>query len=592
MVQLAGNLPNKYTFSTILKACVGLLDLSKGKEVHAVTSLMGLGTDVLVCNALIDMYCKCGDITYARKVFDKMPNRDVASWTSMISGYCNLGMLDESMALFNTMKLDGIQPNDFTWNSIIAGYARSGDCDQALQICNRMTTEGLVPDLVTWNALISGFAQGNQAAKAVELFKNMIAKGIKPNSVTITGLLPACELGSIQAVREIHSMVYRLNLDINVYIAGALVDTYAKCGSINYANNIFEQTQIKNNPMWNALIGCHARHGLVDSAIQLFERMQRTGFRANQVTLVCILSACSHGGLVEKGMEIFRSMKKEYGVEANKEHYACVVDLLCRAGRMEDAYEMVIRAVLIEGSESALGAFFNGCQIHGRRDLAKRVAQNLLQMEFKRPGGFVTLSNIYAANGDFDEVENIAIHLEVMCAGLTFREARDMGRGRGKGKKLTVTSHEDAGSGEEEKIPIQKRRGRPQKPMKDDINEDEFETIDEDNSDSKGAIDLEAAKKRKRNPQPKDKPSLVKEENGAAAMLSNGDNVVSKSNGFRHIRNRRKSTPHRAAEVGVKGTIFLGLEASPHQLAGISSPLAGLAGQTATVGHRWQNSSQ
>ena len=128
--------------------------------------------------------------------------------------------------------------------------------------------------------------------------------------------------------------------------------------------------------------------------------------QANHITLISVLSACSHGGLVEKGLTIFRSMKEKYGVEISQEHYSCVLDLLCRSGRMLEAYEL-FKEMPIEVTDSIVGAFFNGCKIHGRRDLAKRMAEDILRMELKRPGGFVTLSNIYAADGEWEEVENI-----------------------------------------------------------------------------------------------------------------------------------------------------------------------------------------
>ncbi|GAB4835164.1 hypothetical protein Ancab_000073 [Ancistrocladus abbreviatus] len=405
LIQSLGEAPNKYTFSVVLKTCVGLLDLNKGKEVHGVIYKMGFECDISVGNVLIDMYCKCGRIYDGRKLFDRMLSRDVVSWTSMISGYCGVGKLNESILLFNRMTLEGVEPNDFTWNAMLAGYAMSGDYNKAFMFFSRMKREGLVPDLVTWNALISGFARSSQSVEAVKLFRDMLIAGVRPNHVTVTGLLPACgSISSIHRGREIHGLIYRLGLESNVYVAGALIDMYSKCGYVIGAMHVFEVTPIKNAALWNAMIGGCGKHGLLDFGMQLFDRMLKEGFRANEVTLVCILSACSHGGLVEKGMEIFRSMKEKHGVHAGKEHYACIVDLLCRAGKVEEAYGLVTE-MTTEITESIIGAFFNGCKIHGRRDLAEQLAQDLLRMEFKKPGGFVTLSNIYAADEEWEGVE-------------------------------------------------------------------------------------------------------------------------------------------------------------------------------------------
>jgi len=275
LIQKMGNLPNRYTFSMVLKACVGLMDLSKGREVHALINKMGFQADVLVCNALVDMYCKCGKIQYARKLFDKMSNKDVASWTSMISGYCNVGKLNESIVLFERMKMEGVEPNDFTWNAILVGHAQNGDQQGACELISRMKREGLSPDVVTWNALISGFARSTQPVHALKLFTEMLVVArIRPNHVTLTGLLPVCGLmGSAQKGRELHGLIYRLALEVNVYVTSALIDMYSKCGSVKAARKLFEGFPNKSIALWNAMIGCLGKHGSVDDSLQLFEMM-------------------------------------------------------------------------------------------------------------------------------------------------------------------------------------------------------------------------------------------------------------------------------------------------------------------------------
>ncbi|MBA0690647.1 hypothetical protein Golax_007300 [Gossypium laxum] len=401
------NLCNKFTFSVVLKACVGLMNLNIGKEVHAVVNKLCLETDVNVGNGLIDMYCKCGNVSYARKVFDRMAERDVASWTSMISGYCNVGKNEEALGLFERMKLEDFQPNEFTWNVMITAFSRRGDIRAALALFGRMTKEGLLPDLVTWNTIISGFAQSHCPFEAFNLFRHMLVSGIKPNHVTVTGFLPACGLtGSIEKGREIHCLIYRLGLDANVFIASALIDMYSKCGSVKDARNVFDNVPSKNAASWNALIGCYGKHGMVESAITMFERMQEEGVQVNDATLTCVLSACSHGGYVEEGLRIFGSMKQSYGIEGAKEHYACVVDMLCRSGKIVEAYEL-LKEMPFGVTNSIVGAFFNGCKVHGRKDLAKLMGEQILKMELRRPGGFVTLSNIYAADEEWGAVENV-----------------------------------------------------------------------------------------------------------------------------------------------------------------------------------------
>ncbi|XLR64698.1 hypothetical protein HN51_007195 [Arachis hypogaea] len=238
MLQL-GHSGNKFTFPIVLKACVGLMDLNKGMQVHAMACEMGCQDDVSVANALIDIYCKCGRVSYACQVFDRMAVRDVASWTSMICG--------------------------------------------AFGFADRMKKEGLVPDLVAWNALISGFVQNHQDMEALKLFWEMLNSGIQPNE------------------------------------------------------NVFDNIPNKNAASWNAMIDCYGKYGMIDSFLELVRKMQELGLQPNEVTFTSLLSACSHSGSVQKGLEIFRLMKDHYRIEATLEHYACVVDLFCRSGKIVEA---------------------------------------------------------------------------------------------------------------------------------------------------------------------------------------------------------------------------------------------------------------
>lgn len=403
-----GHVGNTFTFSIILKACIGLMDVNKGREVHAMVYKLDFHSNTTVANAFIDMYCKCGRVSYASQVFDKMPVRDVASWTSMISGFCNIGKIDTALVLFEKMKLEGLQPNDFTWNAMIAAYARSGDSNKAFEFVTRMRREGFAPDLASWNALISGLVQNHQDMEAFRLLRAMLVSRIQPNSVTISALLPACgsTTGSIKWGGEIHGFICRKGFDANVFTASALIDMYSRCGRMKDARNVFDKIQNKNVASWNAMIDCYGKCGMVDSSIELLEKMQEEGVKANEITFTCILSACSHSGSVQKGIELFRLMKERYGVEVSTKHYACVVDMFCRSGMMVEAYEFLM-AMPIQLTESILGAFLNGCKVHGRGDLAKMMDGNIKRMELKRPGGFVTLSNIYADGGEWEKVGNV-----------------------------------------------------------------------------------------------------------------------------------------------------------------------------------------
>lgn len=396
---------NEHTLSVVLKCCVGLLDLNLGKQVHAMICKTGFEMYVLVCNALMDMHWKCGNMCSARKVFDGMTERNVVSWTNIMCGYSDEGKIGEAVNLFERMRMEDIKANEFTWNSIIVGHARNGDCVGAFKFFTRMREERFVPDLPTWNGMISGFVQSHKVGEAIELFHSMLVAGVEPNPVTMTGLLPICGIiGSVSMGREIHGMIYRMEIYLNVYVTSALIDMYSKCGSVKDACNVFNTVYTKNAASWNAMIGCYGKHGMVDSAIKLFEKMQQEGIQPNEVTLNAVLCACSHGGQVQKGVDFFTSMVS-YSVVANHEHYACIVDLLCRFGRMEEAC-YIVKQMPVEGTNSVIGAFLNGCKIHGRSDLAEKISKHM-GMEMRKPGDFVTLSNIYASEGKWEGVEDV-----------------------------------------------------------------------------------------------------------------------------------------------------------------------------------------
>ncbi|CAH9136446.1 unnamed protein product [Cuscuta epithymum] len=407
MLQVSGITVNKYTISIVLKACLGLKDLRKGKGVHCVIYRSGFQVDLPIGNALLDMYGKLGNMLYAHLLFDKMSVRDVATWTSLLYGYSSMGCIEESLNLFERMRLDGLKPNEFTWNIIISGYAKRGDYNAAFGLVSKMSEEGLESDLVTWNAMISGFIQSHHYGEAFALFQKMLAAGLNPNESTVTSLLTMCgSIGSVKTGKEIHGSMFRMRITINAYVSSALVDMYAKCGRVKDSWNAFRTAPFKNSASWNSIIGCYGKHGMVDSAIEVFEKMQCEGVQATELTFTSLLSACSHNGLVEKGLDIFRSMEALYSIPATKEHYACIVDLLCRFGWMEEAYSIIIQ-MPIEVNDSTIGAFLNGCKVHGRKDLVEMMAKKIPTMELRRSGSFVTLSNVYAAQGEWENVETV-----------------------------------------------------------------------------------------------------------------------------------------------------------------------------------------
>ncbi|CAN6453898.1 unnamed protein product [Victoria cruziana] len=409
MMQKADIFPNKYTFPSVLKAVIGVMDVQKGQQLHCIIISRGFEGVVSVTNALIDMYAKCVDLNSARQIFEKMPSRDVATWTIIVYGYAQAGLLHESGRLFCRMRREGAEPNEFTWNAMVAAHAGNGNCREALDFFNRMKKAGVAPDVVTWNAMIAGFSRNGMGDLALKLLNEMVNLGLKPDAITTASVLPACgAMGMLRSGKQLHSVTYRHGLDRNIHVGTALIDMYAKCGRVSEARKVFDQLPTKTVACWNAMIGCYGKHGRVENSLFLFEQMLDARLEPSQVTFTSILSSCSHCGLVDEGLKIFRHMTDNYNIDIKAEHYACVIDLLCRSGKLTDAYELFV-CMPMQVTESVVGAFLGGCRIHGRNDLAEKLVKEMVGKmgAGKTASGFVTMSNIYAAAGKWEEVEDV-----------------------------------------------------------------------------------------------------------------------------------------------------------------------------------------
>jgi pentatricopeptide repeat protein len=295
--------PNQFTFASVLQACAKLETLQKGMDIHRHIITGGFQSDVIVESALVDMYAKCGSIEDARQVFDKMHQRDVVSW-----------------------------------NTMIAGYAQDGDFDEALNLFHKMPE----PDLVSWNTMIAGYAQNRGAKEALKLFKKMQLRDLKSNPKTYASILQACaDLASLEQGLQIHGDAIRRGFQSNIFVESALVDMYAKCGSIEKARDLFDRMHQRNAISWTAMIGGYAMHGYAKEALQLFEQMQYSGVNPNHVTILCVLSACCHKGLVKEGRQYFDCMSQCYNITPAIEHYVCMVDLLARSGHLDEAWDFI-----------------------------------------------------------------------------------------------------------------------------------------------------------------------------------------------------------------------------------------------------------
>eukprot|EP01018_Ginkgo_biloba_P002598 Gb_38504 [translate_table: standard] len=460
-MQTTGVQPNQFTFASVLPACANLAALEQGMEIHGEIIRSGFQSDVFVESALVDMYAKCGRIEKARSLFDEMPVRDVVSWTAMIAGYSNNGQVDEALKLFQKMP----ERNLVSWNSMIAGYTKNGRVDEALELFQGMPRHDIVswntmiagyaqngcvdealelfqkvhePDVVSWNAMIAGYAQNGRVDEALELFQKMpkpnivswnamIAgytqngrweeslnlfrlmqlAGVKPDSNTFASVLPACaNLATLERGMEIHEEIIKSGFQFDVFVGSALVDMYAKCGSIEKARDLFDRMHQRNAISWTAMIAGYAMHGCGKEALKLFEQMQHAGMSPDHVTLVSVLSACCHAGLVDEGRQYFDCMSQCYHITPAMKHYSCMVDILGRAGRLDEAQDF-INQMPIKPDATVWGCLLGACRVHSNIELGERVAGHMLELDPKNAAPYVVLSNMYAAAGRWDDIANV-----------------------------------------------------------------------------------------------------------------------------------------------------------------------------------------
>lgn len=375
---------------------------------HGLIMKCSFELDAFVSSALIVMYSKCGRVEDARKVFDGMAVKDLVSMNAVVSGYAQQGAPNEALDLVESMNLVGMKPNVVTWNALIYGFSHKGDRGMVSVIFNLMIAAGIEPDVVSWTSVISGLVQNFCIEEAFGTFKQMLGHGFCPTSATISTLLPACATAArVKLGKEIHGYAFVIGVEEDLYVRSALVDMYAKCGFISEARTLFRKMPEKNTVTWNSIIFGYANHGYCEEAIELFNQMELEGeAKLDHLTFTAALTACSHAGDIELGQRLFKIMQEKYSIEPRLEHYACMVDLLGRAGKVEDAYCM-IKTMPVEPDLFVWGALLAACRNHGHVELAEVAAKHLLELEPESAGNRLLLSSLYADSGRWGKVEKI-----------------------------------------------------------------------------------------------------------------------------------------------------------------------------------------
>lgn len=431
------------TIVSILPAVANVGSLRIGKAVHGYAMRAGFDSIVNVSTALVDMYAKCGRVETARLVFDGMKSRNVVSWNSMIAAYVEGGNPEEAMRIFQKMLDQGVEPTNVTimealhacadlgdlergifvhklldqlklgtdvsmTNSLISMYSKCKKVDIAADIFSKLQGK----TLVSWNAMILGYAQNGRVNEALNYFCKMRSKNIKPDSFTMVSVIPAlAELSVIRHAKWIHALVIRSCFEKNVFVMTALIDMYAKCGAVGTARALFDMMNERHVTTWNVMIDGYGTHGLGKAAVELFNKMLEGPTKPNDITFLCAISACSHSGLVEEGIHYFTSMKKDYGIEPVMDHYGAMVDLLGRAGRLNEAWDF-IQKMPIEPGITVFGAMLGACKIHKNVELGEKAANRLFELDPDEGGYHVLLANIYAAASMWDKLAKVRTIME------------------------------------------------------------------------------------------------------------------------------------------------------------------------------------
>ncbi|GAB4843583.1 hypothetical protein Ancab_013548 [Ancistrocladus abbreviatus] len=454
-----------YAIPPAIKSCSALLAVELGKQIHSLaihygfesnlfvqTALMDLyakagdlgsarmvfdgilNKDPICCNCLISAYSKCGDVSAARRLFNEMPKRTIVSWNSIISCYVHNGDHHEAMIMFERMQTEKFQPNGFTLVSLLSICTQLGDLEMGLKVKkiiddNNMLSNVIIAtaliemfikceavddarqefdclskrDVVTWGTMIAGYVQNGRPGEAMLLFECMKNEQIRPNDVIIVSVLTACaQLGSVDAGERLGTYVETNGLVSSVYVASALLSMYSRCGNTRKARKVFDKMPEKDVVSWNSMITGLAFNGKAKDAINLFEEMIEIGVKPDDVTFVALLTACSHGGLVDLGLKFFYRMLSVHNIVPKIEHYACIVDLFCKHGRLNEAYEFVSQ-MDVEPNIVIWGTLLSACRIHSNVELAQLAVKKLQELEPENSGNYVLLSNIYANSGRWQD---------------------------------------------------------------------------------------------------------------------------------------------------------------------------------------------
>ncbi|GAB2289397.1 hypothetical protein Dimus_023707 [Dionaea muscipula] len=429
-----GAIANSSTYDALVSACIGLRSVRGVKKVldHILSS--GFELDPYMWNRVLLMHVRCGMMVDARQLFDDMPERNLVSWNTIISGLVDSGDFGEAFHLFLTTWMSTLEANSRTFATMIRASAGLGLIDQGAQLHSCVVKMGFADDVfiscalidmyskcgsiadaqfvfdkmpkkttVGWNTIIAGYALHGYSEEALSMYYKMQDSGVKMDHFTFSIVVRICaRLGSLDHAKQAHAAVVRRGCTLDIVANTSLVDLYSKWGKIEEARIVFDRMPSKNVISWNALIAGYGNHGRGSEAIQLFDQMVDEGMmRPNHVTFLAVLSACSYsGGLLDQGRRFFELMgSREFiHIKPRAMHYACMIELLGREGLLDEALGL-IRDAPFEPTLNMWAALLTACRVHNNFELGKFAAEKLHGMEPVKLSNYVVLLNIYKSCG-------------------------------------------------------------------------------------------------------------------------------------------------------------------------------------------------
>lgn len=417
-------------------------NLLEGMELHAYAIKSGFDLDLQVGNTLVDMYAKCGNVNYMCRAFDRMLDKDFVSWTTIVAGYSQSKLYFGALELFLKVQMEGIWVDAMMIASILlacgglknisyikeihAYILRRGLSDLGLQ--NSMVTVygecehieyakrmfGFIQtkDIVSWTSLITCYLHNGLANEALELVCFMKETNVEPDSIALVSILSgAASLSALKKGKEVHGFLIRKGFTLEGSLANSLVDMYAHCGALENSCKVFNSIRHKSLAIWTSMINAYGMHGQGKAAIDIFNRMKEENIVPDHITFLVVLYACSHSGLIDEGQNFLEVMRREYDLEPWPEHYACLVDLLGRANRLEEAYQFV-ELMQIEPAAEVWCALLGACQVHSNKELGQIAARKLLELGPDNPGNYVLVSNVFAASQRWKDVEDVRVRMK------------------------------------------------------------------------------------------------------------------------------------------------------------------------------------